>query len=226
MMNVHDYGLHTHKIKQMFSEKYPDLDINTINDDFLLNDIIFNIINNDSNTNSNIDCNDSNINSNDLVIKQNILLANEYIPEMLFPTNLIRFDGRINNIDVNILLDTGASDCVIYKSIVDKCNLNNIIDKNSSVMVECVSSIEQTIGTIWYLEIELEISDKNYITIPIIVNVIDDSKIIKESTNNINYSKDKIQLILGMTFLKSYRANIDFYSMILTLNNSIKIKFK
>ena len=32
MMNVHDYGLHTHKIKQMFSEKYPDLDINTIND--------------------------------------------------------------------------------------------------------------------------------------------------------------------------------------------------
>lgn len=226
MMNVHDYGLHTHKIKQMFSEKYPDLDINTINDDFLLNDIIFNIINNDSNTNSNIDCNDSNINSNDLVIKQNILLANEYIPEMLFPTNLIRFDGRINNIDVNILLDTGASGCVIYKSIVDKCNLNNIIDKNSYVMVEGVSSIEQTIGTIWYLEIELKIPDKNYVTIPIIVNVIDDSKIIKESTNNINYSKDKIQLILGMTFLKSYRANIDFYSMILTLNNSIKIKFK
>jgi len=42
----------------------------------------------------------------------------------------------------------------------------------------------------------------------------------KSITNN------KLELIMGINFLKSYRANIDFSTMTMTLNNNIKIKFK
>ena len=241
-----------------FKEIYPDIDINMI-DSNLLEDMVFNVIDNANNTDKikNTLFNDinnigkNNINNlnvtnnfklnthNPLIIKQNYELANEFIPEMLFSTDLIKFNGKINGSNVKIMLDTGASSCVIFKSVIEKNDLLYLIDTNSSTIVQGAHSMKSTVGTIWYLEIELEIKDGLYISVPIIADVIDDSdnieanKIIKnysknnsKSDNNLVESDNNFGIILGMTFLKSYKVNIDFSSMIVTLNGNIKIKFK
>lgn len=185
-------------------------------------------------------------------IKQNILMANKIIPEMSLKSNLIYLNGKLSEKNVNIIIDTGASSCFIYKSIIDKCGLNYLIDTNSVLMVKSAHGIKSTIGTIWYLEIDLEIEKDKFISIPVTVDIIDDSDIIKGEKKNImndsNYkmntnlnpniiennlqnpikkkkNTDKLEIILGIGFLKSYRASIDFSTMTLTLNKTIKIKF-
>lgn len=251
---------------------YPDIDSNNTDND-LLENIILNIISDDSRnvkkikndmmTNiqnlSNNNHESTNIITNNVtkdvnnfdkeIIKQNILMADEIIPEMSIPSNLINLKGRLNGTNTKIMIDTGASSCVIFKSIVDKCNLNYLVDTNTSVMVQGAHGMKPTLGTIWFIEIELEIGQNNYINIPVSMEVIDDSEtinannIIKEHYDkitkiiNINNTDSKMeteqnvnqthgfQIILGMTFLKSYRANIDFSTMTLTLNKNIKIKF-
>ena len=48
----------------------------------------------------------------------------------------------------------------------------------------------------------------------------------EDETIDKSLTHDKLELILGINFLKSYRANIDFSTMTMTLNGNIKIKFK
>lgn len=196
--------------------------------------------------------NNLNINQDDKInnkinnkLNQNIIMGNEIIPEMQIETDLIYLNGKINGNQIRILLDTGASSCVIFKSLIDKYNLDYLVDKENIAMVQGPNQINKTYGKIWFLDIELEISKNNYISVPIAVNIIDDYEIIQQKkilkdydqnlsnsiTNNIleyNYYDDKLhefELILGMGFLKSYKANIDFNLMNITLNNNIKIKF-
>ena len=254
----------TNKLKCL----YPDIDLNNIDND-LLENIIQNIVTNDyknidkiknemftniqniTNVSNNID---EKINTNNYknefdmeIIKQNILMADEIIPEMSISSNLIYLKGKLNGIDTKIMIDTGASSCVIFKSVVDKCNLEYLIDTSTSVMVEGAHGIKPTLGTIWFVELELEICKNNRVNIPISLEVIDDTetinankiineysdkitKIVNINDNNeykdiISNQKRRFEIILGMTFLKSYRANIDFSTMTITLNKNIKIKF-
>lgn len=254
-------------IKNKLKLLYPDIDPNFIDKD-LLHDIIINIINNDYETIEQINkdmisdiinlSNNNNNNNNNKpkkeetkdnikyvnseIVKQNILMADEIIPEMSMRTNLIYLNGKLNGKNINIMVDTGATSCVINKSIVDECGMNDLIDTNSCILVTGAHGIKPTLGTIWFCEIDLEISKNNYVSIPISVIVNDDSEIInakkiinnyENKINQLTHNKQNMdnissdfQLILGMTFLKSYRANIDFGSMSITLNNSIEIKFK
>lgn len=265
---------------------YPDIDPNTI-DNELLENIIFNILNEDyaninkikndmftsieklSEDKSSPDKSSLDKSSNDIfsqptqnicenkklskyeqeIIKQNILMADEIIPEMYVYSNLIYLSGRLNGIKINTMIDTGASSCVIFKSVVDKCGLDYLIDTSTSTMIQGANGVKPSVGTIWFMEIDVEVNKNNWVTIPISVEVIDDSdtikanKIIEEHTKSINEilkideannnndvqelkkNSHEFDLILGMTFLKSYRANIDFSSMTITLNKNIKIKF-
>ena len=133
-------------------------------------------------------------------------------------------------------------------------------------MIRGVHGTKQSLGMIWFLDIELcvdltnadtKIDKSNYVSIPIMVDVNDDTEqikadnLVKEKVKKIKeivgtndkifelekvnqMCKDmeksitdyKLELVLGINFLKSYRANIDFGSMTMTLNNDIKIKFK
>lgn len=231
------------------------------NIDLIKNEMVTNLTNltnlsniTDSNNKSNISDNDlkENINKQknklDLeIIKQNILMANEFISEMLISSNLIYLKGKLNGINARILIDTGATSCIIFKSVVDKYGLNYLIDTSSKVMVQCAHGMKSTLGTICFIEIELEINKDKYISIPISLEVIDDSetinaskiineyydkitKIIGLNIDNIDNMKKisnthEFEIILGMSFLKSYHASIDFSTMILTLNKNIKIKF-
>jgi hypothetical protein len=183
------------------------------------------------------------------IIKQNILMANEIIPEMSIPSDLIYLKGKLNGINTRIMIDTGASVCVVFKSVIDKCKLNYLIDTSTSVMIQGAHGMKPTLGTIWFVEIELEIIKDKFVAIPISLDVIDDSETIKANkiigehydkikkimdpndnmdNNFTNLCENKshgFDIILGMTFLKSYRANIDFSTMSITLNSNIKIKF-
>jgi len=186
-------------------------------------------------------------NFNKELIKQNRIIGNDTIPEMFVPTSLIKLNGKINGSQVNIMIDSGASGCVIFKSVIDKCNIDYLIDNSSQIMIQGAHGIKASLGSIWYLEIELEISKSNFVSIPITLEVIDDSEIIetnkildneqkksKDEKKQSNDDKDNkgnkeqshgFDMILGMNFLKSYKANIDFHSNVITLNNTIKIKF-
>lgn len=238
-------------IQNKFKNLYPDLNPNTI-DEELLNDIIANMINDDISNNLNIQnqtCENINkINSDkkfnsDLKlapiltqppysssnlnkqIEQNLLMAYEIIPEMLFPTNLIYLNGKINGINTNVMVDSGATCCFTYKSVIKKCGLEYLIDTNCTKMIMGAHGIKPSFGTIWFVEIEIELEKNHWVSIPISVDIIDDTNIIN-TDDTVKNNEKKLELILGMTFLKSYRANIDFSLMTITLNKNIKIKFK
>jgi hypothetical protein len=141
-------------------------------------------------------------------------------------------DGRIGKNKINIMIDTGASSCVCFKSFVDKCGLEYLLDISTQQLITGAHSTKYSLGKIWYFEIQLNM-DNNWIDIPISATIIDNTsdEFIKDNTSD-EFIKDNdeninsMDIILGMTFLKSYKANINFSQMILTLNDKIKIKFK
>lgn len=249
-----------------FKKYYPDIDPNTV-DDELFENMLQNIMNEKYKKTCETQQKQTNIHQEQKnIINNNILMADELIPEMSIPTNLIYLKGRLNGNPINIMIDTGASSCFTYSSTIIKCGLENLIDKRATIMVEGAHGVKPTLGSIWFLEVELDISngqEEQYVSIPITVGVNDDSEIIKakdevndkiekkikkikenketsdkyksydtdllekefEKMKN-DCQKKKMDLILGINFLKSYRANIDFGTMTMTLNKSIQIKFK
>lgn len=206
--------------------------------------------------------------SNLNMINENYALATENIPELLDFGNLIFLNGKLSNYPVNIMIDTGASMCTINKSIIDSCNLNYLIDTQSNINISGAHSIASSVGTLWYVELEIELSNGNYANLPINAHIIDDSAHIKQNNEiskqfdklneeylnlkfiidnftdiqiNMKHFKDieekiklfhdnkkktNIDIILGINFLKSYKANINFSKSIITLNDSIDMKFK
>jgi hypothetical protein len=231
-------------INKKFKIKYPNIEINNL-DSELFENMVITLLDDDYKNINNMEKIPFKFDNN---IKENILLANKLIPEMLDPSNLIYLNGKINNNKINIMINTSASTCVIYKSVIKKFNLEYLIDKSSYIMAQGIQNINPILGTIWIFDIELDISNGKgqYITIPISAEVIDDSDIIDKNKiindklikmkniiedkkisidiiQELN-NKKNFELILGMNFLKSYKANIDFSSMILTLNKNINIK--
>lgn len=234
----------------------------------------------DQNIDPNIDPNiNPNINTDDLneinnfnknIIENNMKMADETIPEMIIQSELIYLKGRLNNTPVNVMIDTGATGCFTYKSIMTKCGVDHLIDGRAKKIIRGVNGSKTSAGTIWFLEIDLDISNgqEQWVSIPVSIDVNDDTDVInqnnlinsklenkisimKEKINTYENSNDKkylleeielfeneieiqkkhmkntnLEIILGINFLKSYRANIDFSTRILTLNDSIKIKFK
>ena len=170
-----------------FVKFYPDIDPMSIDTD-LLQDMLDNIVEQNK-ANNNINVNTFDFNKKNIfdknIINKNIMMADEIIPEMSIPTNLIYLKGRINSIPVNIMVDTGASCCFTYKSIITKCCLENLIDTQSKIMIQGAHGIKASLGTIWFLEIDLDISNgkEQWVTIPITIEVNDDTDIIK--TNNV-----------------------------------------
>ena len=161
----------------------------------------------------------NNIFNNKLNALNNFLLANQYIPEMSLETELIIINGKINDKKIKIMIDTGATVSTIFKSAIEKYNIEeDIIDKNNLTDFYDTHGINKTIGTIWFLEIELE-TNTGHLILPTNVEIINDN----QSDEFINYRD--FDLILGINFLKYYRANIDFVSKMIILDEDIKIKF-
>jgi hypothetical protein len=251
------------ELRHKFNKYYPDVQIDKIDSD-ILHDMMLNILDNemvkhsihsDDDTKTNEESKSENVidkNWNKEIVNANIELADALIPEMEFTQSLIHLDGRINEIPIKFMVDTGASMCVTHEYVVNKCCLHHLVDKNSVKMIAGAHSVEPTLGKIWYVEIDLEVlSDDrsiHWISIPVSIDVSHDVKEMEiteemkkssyviekglELTKPMSHEEEydncphEHDVILGMTFLRSYRANIDFGTRIMTLNGNIKIPFK
>lgn len=239
--------LHT-SIKILFNKHYPGMDLNTLDSD-LLSDMIEGIIkfekerlgitDDDINqTKKQIDEdldkteNKSEYFENSL-IEQNYLLSNDLIPEMLVPSDLIYLNGKLNGCPIHILLDSGCQTTTAFKSTTDKAKLDYIIDKKSSTFCRGVGGLTKTYGMLWYTELEIETNPGKYVNIPIKLSVVDDTQ--KNNLENeikdldsveLIEQKNKPEILLGIDFMKTYKAIIDYNRKILTLNDSIVINYK
>lgn len=199
-------------------------------------------------------------NWNIAIVQENAHMAEALIPEMEFPQNLIHLKGKINEVPVTFMIDTGASMCVTHEYVVDKCCLRHLVDNNEITYVTGAHSTEPTLGKIWCVEIDLEVllddGSISFISIPVSIDVTHDintasfeesekMKKMKDAMMNIlnkhpgsteknhdsknhdhHHHGPTHDIILGMTFLRSYRANIDFGSRVITLNGDIRLPFK
>jgi hypothetical protein len=248
------------ELRQKFCEYYPDVQIDKI-DSEILHDMMLNILENEMMKHSNKEIKEESKlkdevdkNWNKEIVKANIEMADMLIPEMEFSQNLIKLNGRINEIPIKFMIDTGASMCVTHEYVVNKCCLQHLVDKSNIKMITGAHSVEPTLGKIWCVDIDLEVLSEDgsihWISIPVSIDVSHDVKEMtiteemkkttsmfekaleltkspsQDHSGNIDSHEHSHDVILGMTFLRSYRANIDFGTRVMTLNGSIKIPFK
>lgn len=198
----------------IFNKFYPELKFEQM-DETLAKEIVESFM--DISINNLLANNTNNINNE---IQKTFDCAQEHIPEMLFPTKLIILNGKIKDIPIKILIDTGATNNCMYKTKIFQAGLENTIDKKAKSLLTGIHSNKETCGKIWYTDIELEITTpekkKSYAMLGINLTVIDDE----------NIKETHFDLILGLNFMKSYKMNIDFLTNTITLNENIKIKFE
>ena len=65
------------------------------------------------------------------IIEENYSKANELIPEMIESGDLICVRGRLNQIPVNILFDSGCQTSGTFTSVIKKANLENFLKSKS-----------------------------------------------------------------------------------------------
>ena len=136
----------------------------------------------------------------DPVIEENYLKATELIPEMIESGDVVSIKGRLNNVDVNILFDSGCQTSSTFSSIIDKANLIDIVDKKAKTYCMSMTGKTETCGMIWITDLELQTLE-NYISVPIKLSILEDPEI--ESNN-------KIDILIGTDFMKTHNVIINF----------------
>jgi hypothetical protein len=187
----------------IFNQYYPDIDHTTIERNTLANmiDEMFEIEKSkysDSESES----------ESDPVVEENYSKATELIPEMIESGDVVSIKGKLNNVDVNILFDSGCQTSSTFSSIISKANLENIIDKKAKTYCMSMTGKTETLGMIWCTDLELE----NYISLPIKLSILEDSKDPETESNN------KIDILLGTDFMKTHNIIINFSKKIIIVN--------
>ena len=123
----------------IFKQYYPNIDHTTIERNTLANmiDEMFEIEKSkysDSESDSDQE--------SDPVVEENYSKATELIPEMIESGDVVSIKGKLNNVDVNILFDSGCQTSSTFSSIIVKANLENIIDKKAKTY--CMSMTGKT----------------------------------------------------------------------------------
>ncbi len=139
------------------------------------------------------------------LISLNRIKADNEIPELFVPGELIIIDGMLNNNAIKIFVDTGASCCCITKSATNKFKLSDLIDKSTIFKIKGSTDSADTYGKIWYNELLIKDINNKYSKFPVSFDVIDD--II-----------DTFDIVLGNNFLRTYNANINFNNRIISFN--------
>lgn len=129
--------------------------------------------------------------------------------------------GKYNNYHFDILIDSGATSSVLYLSFVKLLGLDKMIDTTNTTNMLTANGSSTTYGTLYHMNITICNENKDF-EIPIMVDVIDDSR---EKNHDVRLSNAQ-SIILGMDFLKSYKAIINFNKNEITLNDKYTIKYK
>ena len=217
------------EFKIKFGSIYPDLNLNILDKSIII-DIVLDMYNRkiiDLPKSENIkdepynifDSNDIDGEINNLVqeygvdknykkineISLNRIKADNKIPELFVPGELIIINGILNNKEIKIFVDTGASFSCITKTAVNKCELFDLVDTSTIFKMKSSSNIMDTYGKIWYNELDIKDINNCYTKFPISFEVIDD--II-----------DSFDIVLGNNFLRTYNANLNFNKRIISFN--------
>ena len=233
-------------IQTIFNQYYPYID-HTILDKNVLAMLIENMFaiekakysdsDSESESNSNSESNsdsDSELDSgtnlesdSDLIVEENYSKANEIIPEMIESGDLVSVRGRLNQIPVNILFDSGCQTSTTFTSVIKKADLSNIVDKKATTFCNGIKGQTKTYGMIWCvdLELETEILTDNYISVPIKLSILDDSKNNKANSNYEFETPNPINVLVGTDFMKASNVTINFSKKIITLMD-IEIFYK
>ena len=208
-------------IVTIFKQYYPIIDHTTL-DNNILAMLIENMFAIEKTKYLDMDTDDSDMDdsvSDNEVVEENYSKANELIPDMIESGDLINVRGKLNNIPVNILFDSGCQTSTSFTSIIKKANLEHLIDKKAITYCNNIDGVTNTCGMIWLTELELEINKDNYITVPIKLSILDDSKNIKQEDSDDEFdTTNKIDILLGTDFMKSNNVTINFNKQIITLN--------
>ena len=113
---------------------------------------------------------------NDLVFKQTIVddnyqLAMDTIPESFIPVKMLYINGKINNKDLDIFIDTGAQVSVMSLSTAKDLGVDFLIDYFCEGQLVGIGT-KNMIGKIHYLDIQLD----NF-NLPCGFTIIDDNDI-------------------------------------------------
>lgn len=186
----------------IFKQYYPNIDHTTIERNTLANmiDEMFEI------EKSKYSDSESESEQDDPVVEENYLKATELIPEMIESGDVVSIKGKLNNVDVNILFDSGCQTSSTFSSIITKANLENIIDKKAKTYCMSMTGKTETCGMIWCTELELG----NYISVPIKLSILEDPEI--ESNN-------KIDILIGTDFMKTHNVIINFSKKKIMIND-------
>ena len=144
---------------------------------------------------------------NDELIKINMDMCYELIPNYLIPIKPIIIDIYIANKKLRALIDTGATVSVISNKTIELCGLEYIVDSNNNIDISGIHSTNKSYGKIWYIDIEI-----NKYTIPCSLFVVDND-------NNI------FDIILGLNFLTSNNININFATKEIIFSTNFKTSF-
>tara|TARA_B100000767_G_C19774117_1_gene541654 strand:+ start:4356 stop:4679 length:324 start_codon:yes stop_codon:yes gene_type:complete len=63
------------------------------------------------------------------IIDNNYIKVYQTIPEYFFPKKLIYLEGKINNIPIKFLVDTGAMVSVMSYDVMENLNLKHLLDR-------------------------------------------------------------------------------------------------
>jgi len=145
---------------------------------------------------------------NDLVFKQTIVddnyqLAMDTIPESFIPVKILYINGKINNKDLDIFIDTGAQVSVMSLSTAKDLGVDFLIDYFCEGQLVGIGT-KNMIGKIHYLDIQLD----NF-NLPCGFTIIDDND---------------IKIMLGLNSMLSLGCMIDLKNKKMIFNN-YEIKF-
>ena len=137
-------------------------------------------------------------------IKSNYMLAKFLMPDIFEQKHTAYVNIKIESNNYIALIDTGSSNTFISKNIIEKHNLNNIIDYEEKSTINTLSNNINTLGRIWFMTLNLDYEET--LLSPIILN------------------DDKYTIILGYDFLITNKIDILLTKNILKIkNNEIKL---
>lgn len=204
------------QVEELIKTKYPELKLSELDNETIC-EILSSLISEKTNQDTQVKLINEPI-KEDSIIGQNISMAFNCIPEMFLENKHIILKGKLNNLPVNILIDTGATINLTWKNVVQKAGLEYLVDTNSKINLRGVESSKDTMGKIWYTDLYLNLDSKNEYNslVEVTLYVADSDRTLDEKST---------QIILGLGFLRAYGSNIDFKTNTLTLNGNLKIKF-
>ncbi len=200
-------------IVNLFKQYYPKVDHTLLDNNVLaiLIETMFEIektkySDTDSDTDSNSDANTNSESESSPIIKENYIIATKLIPNQIDSGNSICIQGRINQVPLNILFDSGCQTSTTFVSVVNKIGLDYLVDKKSTTYCNGISGIIKTYGMIWCTQLELKITNEtdNYVSVPIKLSVISDTN------PSENFDSNKVDILIGTDFMEATNTIINF----------------